>query len=174
MKNQFDTKGDVTTIFLRRRDGTTIKTLIDTSDLPLAQEFPNTWHAVWHEDIKNYYVCGNVKDQGARRGILLHRWLTDPPRGIDVDHKYHDTLDNRRSCNLRVVTKSQNQQNRKGLTVTNKSGTRGVYWHKTNKKWVARLILNNKYIHLGSFRDKDEAGLVALEARQRLMPYAAL
>lgn len=39
MKNDFEIRGDVTAIFLRRKDGNPMETIISTSDLPKAQEF---------------------------------------------------------------------------------------------------------------------------------------
>lgn len=41
MKNEFEIRGDVTVIFLKRRDGTVLETVIDTSDLTRAREFHN-------------------------------------------------------------------------------------------------------------------------------------
>lgn len=45
------------------------------------------------------------------RGVLLHRFLLQPPADMVVDHLNHDPLDNRRS-NLRVCTQRENCQNR--------------------------------------------------------------
>lgn len=51
------------------------------------------------------------------RGVSLHRFLTNPPNGLEVDHINHDTLDNRRS-NLRVVTHAENMRNGKFALAT--------------------------------------------------------
>ena len=37
------------------------------------------------------------------------------------------------------------------------SGVNGVYWHKKNQKWVARLKTNGIWIYLGSHLNLDEA-----------------
>lgn len=50
------------------------------------------------------YVRGSVNG----RDVLLHRFLMGEPAGMCVDHRNGDTLDNRRSSNLRVCTKGQN------------------------------------------------------------------
>lgn len=173
MKNSYETHGDVTTIFLKRKDGTIIETIIDTGDLPKVQEFPNSWCASWSTCTKSFYVYGSMpKENGKQSTLLLHRWLMNAPKGLQVDHINHDTLDNRRS-NLRIVTHAQNRQNLKGAQRDNKSsGIRGVSWHKRNKKWQAKIKLKGKQQHLGYFDDVYEASLVAAEARARMMPYS--
>lgn len=171
MNNEYEIRGDVAAIFLRRRDGSTIETLIDTRDLPRVQEFPNAWCACWHEDIKNFYVEGTITRNGKSKHYGLHRWLTKPLSNLVVDHRNHNTLDNRMD-NLRVVTEAQNNQNYNGLCKANKSGYRGVYWQKKMQKWRAHIMIDRKQMHLGYFTDRDEAGRVALEARKRLMPFA--
>lgn len=87
--------------------------------------------------------------------ILMHRQITNCPQGKEVDHANHDTLDNRK-YNLRVCTRSQNQQNslsRKGSS----SRCKGVSWLKQNKKWQAEIKANDKRIYLGSFDNEVEA-----------------
>lgn len=86
---------------------------------------------------------------------LMHRFImrvTDPE--LLVDHKYHNTLDNRKS-QLRVCTKQQNQFNSKARKGT--SPYKGVYWDKVRGKWIARITLNYKAKHLGMFTDEVEA-----------------
>jgi group I intron endonuclease len=51
---------------------------------------------------------------------------------------------------------------------TNRSGIRGVSWHKTASKWRAGITINNKTIHLGLFDDLQEAGAAYLKAKQEM------
>lgn len=63
-----------------------------------------------------------------RKHYRIHRLVMNAPDDMIVDHINHDGLDNRKS-NLRVVTRSQNQQNRKGAAGHNKhSKIRGISW----------------------------------------------
>ena len=48
-------------------------------------------------------------------------------------------------------------------TAANTSGCRGVYWHKKQRKWVARLRFQGRLMTFGSFSDFDDA----VKARQR-------
>lgn len=43
------------------------------------------------------------------------------------------------------------------LTAANTSGTRGVYWHKRQKKWNVRLKFRGKLLYLGSYSEYEEA-----------------
>ena len=44
MKNRFEIRMNIVAIFLNRRDGSEIETIIDISDLPKAQEIVGTWY----------------------------------------------------------------------------------------------------------------------------------
>lgn len=74
---------------------------------------------------------------------------------VQIDH-----IDNNRSnnllSNLREANNAQNNRNTK-LRCTNKSGYKGVYLHKQNKNFVARITVNYKEIHLGCFKTIEEA-----------------
>lgn len=75
--------------------------------------------------------------------------------GMAVDHIDGDGLNNRRS-NLRICNHLQNMQNQLRRT-DNLSGFKGVSWKKSSSKWLARITVDKKVIHLGLFGDKLEA-----------------
>lgn len=58
----------------------------------------------------------------------------------DLDHKNNIKHDNRIS-NLRKATRSQQVANTRKRS-DNKSGLKGVQWHKAGKKWQARVRVN--------------------------------
>lgn len=85
---------------------------------------------------------------------LMHRWLLDAPRGVYVDHKNGDPLDNRRS-NIRLATVSENGMNsrvRRGM-----SRFKGVC--HSRGKWAARIKKNGQRTWLGTFKTQLEAAL---------------
>lgn len=51
-------------------------------------------------------------ENGQRKRILLHRFLTNAPSGREVDHGNHRGTDNRRA-NLSVCTHRENMNNQK-------------------------------------------------------------
>ncbi len=102
-----------------------------------------------------YYVRGLNK--ATNKKVRLHRYLSNAPKGMEVDHINGNTLDNRK-CNLRICTKSQNQMNR-GKTKKNKSGYKGVSWCTSCNGWKAYLWTGEKNLYLGLFSFKKEAAL---------------
>lgn len=110
----------------------------------------------WFAHVKKgglaYARCNVPADGGARRGVLLHTFLTGWPL---VDHRNGDGLDNRRA-NLRRATKSQNGANQR-IAARNTSGFKGVSWHKASQKWDAHIRANGRQRHLGLFLSPEEA-----------------
>ena len=76
------------------------------------------------------------------------------PEG-QIDHINRIRTDNRIS-NLRDVSHKQNGQNR-SKDSRNTSGHPGVYWCRQKSKWQARIMHNQKLIHLGLFADIEDA-----------------
>lgn len=66
-----------------------------------------------------------------------------------LDHKDTDRTNNRIS-NLRLANKSTNGANR-GINKNNTTGYKGVIKHP--KGYIARIKVNRKCIHLGTFKD---------------------
>jgi|SRR5699024_258689 len=84
---------------------------------------------------------GNMKR--GDKWVLAHRYAWERehgpiPKGKVIDHMCY----NPRCVNvkhLRTVTQKQNTENYSGLSSSNTSGVRGVYWSKANKKWVGQV-----------------------------------
>lgn len=76
------------------------------------------------------------------------------PNG-QIDHIDGDKLNNRIE-NLRVVSMADNRRNQK-RPHTNSSGVIGVTWNPKNKNWNARIQVDGKTVHLGSFSDLHDA-----------------
>lgn len=85
---------------------------------------------------------------------------------LEIDHKNTDSLDNRRE-NLRSATRLQNGANR-NLQINNTSGYKGVYFHKQNGKWIARIKEFGRNINLGSYKTPEEAAIEYNNAAKRL------
>lgn len=77
------------------------------------------------------------------------------PEGYEIDHINHIRSDNR-LCNLRLVSKSENQRNLSKYK-NNTSGVTGVSWDKSKNKWVAQIHVNRKHINLGRFDNPLDA-----------------
>lgn len=123
--------------------------IIDNADYDLVKIY------CWRID-KHGYVVANARN-GTNKIIRIHKLImgvTYNQKQI-VDHINWDKLDNRK-CNLRFVTKSQNNINihRKS---NNKSGYTGVYYSKRLNKYCARIGINKNKIYLGDFNTFEEA-----------------
>lgn len=172
MKNAYEVRGDVTAIFLKSAKYGDMETLIDTNDLEKAKGFINKWYAYYSPNTKSYYVRGNYsKNIGKQEKIIFSRFLMDALTPLQVDHINRDTLDNRRSCNLREVTSAQNKQNL-GITARNKSGILGVSWYRNYKKWVAQININGTKTYIGYYENILDAEKAIKKARVKYHPFS--
>lgn len=131
--------------------------IVDKEDFEKVKNHPYTWYVRNHE--KEKYVISKVKG----KELKLHNFIMNPKEGFIVDHINGKPYDNRRS-NLRITTVNLNAKN-KGLNRINTSGVSGV--HQTSKgKWVARIGVDGKRIHLGTFDLKEDAIKKRLDAEK--------
>lgn len=173
MKNRYEVRGEATAILLNRKNGEVLETLIDTADLEKVKQFPNTWCASWASSTQSYYCYGKlVMPDGQRKSILLHRWISNCPDNVQIDHFDNDTLNNRRMENLRFTLHEENHQNRSGAQRNSKSGIRGVSWHKHRRKWQALINVKGDRKFIGYFNSIYEAENAVKKARSRLMPFS--
>jgi hypothetical protein len=112
--------------------------LIDKINYPLVSKYKWFTHG-------NRYAATYINN----KLFLMHRLLLKATKGMIVDHINSDGFDNRKN-NLRICTQSQNLANRNKQN-NNTSGYKGVYWQKSVKKWSAHIMVNQKYINLGTY-----------------------
>jgi len=144
--------------------------MITQSELKEVLEYnPDTGLFTWIKSngrrVKVGSVAGNKDHNGYRRVTinrqrymehrLVYLYMTGNFPENFIDHINHIRDDNR-WANLRNATTSQNGSNRVKQK-NNKSGYKGVRWHKTNKRWHAEIRYMNKYIHLGLYTTPQEA-----------------
>ncbi len=87
--------------------------------------------------------------------VKMHRFIMDAPKELQVDHINGDRLDNRKN-NLRLCSCAENSRNRIRQR-DNKSGYKGVCYHKKSGKWVAQIHVDGKNFNLGYFITSEDA-----------------
>ena len=145
-----------------------------------------TWRAKPHKKASSVVVgtiAGNVDDQGyiriyiARFAYKAHRiawmYVTGEPAPSIIDHINGDRTDNRFD-NLRLATRSLNNQNRKYKSRSKKTAL-GVFSTKKGG-FTARIsvtICGRKLsIHLGTYETEKEASDIYAGAKSLLHPDA--
>lgn len=122
--------------------------IVDVEDFETLSK--RTWFAVLNHNTNSFVVTA-----GDDPRVLMHRVVTNCPSGKEVDHRNHDTLDNRKE-NLRVCLHPENQRNRR-RSRNNMSGYKGVSWNKECQKWQARIMNLGNPVFLGLFQSKIDA-----------------
>ncbi len=129
--------------------------LFDKRDQALISRF------TWSLHSKGYAVT-TIK----RKPVLMHRLIlgiVDRPE-IEVDHKFHNRLDNRHS-KIRVCSHAQNRRNSRKLKVSAQSQYKGVY--RDNNKYHAQIMIDNQVINLGRYRSQITAGRIYDQAAKK-------
>jgi hypothetical protein len=103
----------------------------------------------WCRDKLHGYAVGYVDG----RNTALHRLIASAPRGVQIDHRDTNKLNNRRS-NLRFATFSRNAANTP-LRSTNTSGYKGVV--RADGGFTARMTYKRRSIYIGYYSTAEEA-----------------
>lgn len=112
------------------------------------------------------YAQRGYKVRGKCKTVLMHRQLLKAPDGIEIDHINGNRLDNRRS-NLRFATRGENSFNQRKQRRQTTSRYKGVYWHKGDNAWMARIQAKGNYIYLGNFKSEQAAALAYNKAAEQ-------
>lgn len=171
--NPYKITGDTTIIYYTDKfDNIIMEGYVDTEDLPRLKEMNLRWTAGWAKKTKSYYskaIEYYYDKDGKRRGrtYCLNRVIMNAPKGTYVDHRGHNTLDDRKS-NLRVTDNVKNSRNRKSKNSNNKSGYRNVSM-RDDKWWIVQLQIEGKNTCLKKFPldQLEEAGIYAQKMREQ-------
>lgn len=134
----------------------------------LVDKTDNHWWWRGGRDRAGYgYFQSDNQSAGAHRWALYFTSGAMPPAGMDVDHLCHEG-----SCvnpdHLRIATRAENAQNRRGPDSRNVLGVRGVevIERRSGTFYRARGKFNGKVSYLGTFDTLEEAAKASREARQ--------
>lgn len=130
--------------------------MVDDIDYHHLSKF--NWHAKKIHYNEGFYSAAWTVQDGKRKCISMHREIMNAPKGLEVDHRDGNVMDNRR-LNLRICTKHQNSLNRSGQK-NSLSKYRGVSWDSRKRKWVARINVDKKIKYLGEFITELEAAII--------------
>lgn len=136
--------------------------LVDDEDYELVTQGPK-W-SVFMGHSGGLYAIRTIRNPaGLRTTQRMHSLLTGYAQ---TDHRDGNGLNNTRG-NLRCASTKENTRNR-SLFSNNKSGFKGVSWHKRIKKWQAGIRVNGKTTHIGYFDDLESAARAYDEVARRV------
>ena len=135
-----------------------IRAQIDLEDAALVR--PIRW-SLQQGRGRTPYVHGYVGK--GRLRVKLHRFLMGATEQQQIDHLDFDGLNNRR-VNLRACTHTENtRRQRKHRTYAGRptsSSWKGVSYRKGGvRTWDAKIRVEGRLLHLGSFKTEEEAAL---------------
>jgi hypothetical protein len=121
--------------------------IIDTNDYKRLSK--HKWCAF--KSHNNFYAMRRKNN----KGIMMHRFIMNAPKGMDVDHIDGNGLNNRKS-NLRICTHAQNIHNSRPIR-NRSSRYKGVALSQRDKVGRAYIQHNYRTLNLGGFDDEKEA-----------------
>lgn len=116
--------------------------------------------------VKNGYVQASILGQHLMVHRLAWYYVTGDWPDFFIDH-INGVTDDNRFANLRPCTTKQNRANSK-KPVHNKSGYKGVSFHRGTSRWRARIGIDGKDVTIGYFVTREEAAEARKKEAERL------
>lgn len=103
------------------------------------------------------YHYGSIDNVTYSAHRMIWAWVHGewPPQDLHIDHANGDRADNR-LANLRLVTPTQNNRNKR-ISSNNTTGVTGVVYRPKEGAWQASIYLKGGQVSLGYFKTKTEA-----------------
>ena len=130
-------------------------------------------HIMSHFPHSKGYVCVSLTKNKKQKTFKIHRllaiqFLNNPNNYDQIDHidrnRSNNSLDNLRWCN--------NQQNscNRGISWSNKSGVKNIYYEQSRNKWVFKIKIDGKTIKK---RFNDRTGAIIYKENFSISQYHA-
>lgn len=151
MKNRYLLTKDYAKVYIKSKKYGLKTMILDLDDFERINALTKSitiYLSVYPRNIYAVYEKNNKSNS-------IHRLVAQTPIGMHTDHINGNGLDNRK-CNLRVVERVINNQNRR-LSQNNKSKVNGVFWNKLAKKWNVEISVDNKGKYIGVFDTFNDA-----------------
>lgn len=175
--NDYKSIDNYVVIFLPRRDGRIFETLIDLEDLERIKNLGYHWNAGWNPHTKSWVAqASEYLGYWDNKGHTITHYLAIEimqSDKLDVNHKNHDTLDNRK-YNLDVITNLQNIIHRRGANPNSKSGVRNVCWSEQTQRWLVQFQVNGKNKCFGRYKKEFLQQAIELADKIREELYGAI
>jgi hypothetical protein len=112
------------------------------------------------------YLVFRVDGTQHRAHRLAFLYMTGAWPDSVIDHMDGDRTNNKWS-NLRSVSESVNQQNRRAAQKGNSSGVLGASYSSRKRKWRSSIRVNGKWVGLGYYSTPEDAGNAYLVAKRK-------
>lgn len=127
---------------------------------------------------KDGYVRVTLSKDGKVFTKTVHRLVSEAfiPNSLCLPEINHidENKQNNNACNLEWCSSkynsnygSRNYKNAIANNSRNKSGFRGVHFHKRDGIWCSNISINTRLIHLGNFKSKSDAIKARINAEQK-------
>lgn len=128
--------------------------IIDDEDYAWLSVFP--WATAVTREVPYAIYTSCWPEPGVRRRTeRMHRLILGAPKGVLVDHRDRNTLNNRRS-NLRLASNSQNARNQ--VSARGASEYKGVAPYQwSNTPWLAQIGHEGRKIRIGQYETEQQA-----------------
>jgi hypothetical protein len=145
-----------------------IKHLFEYKDGELYWKTPTNQKIVKGSKAGGLHRSGYMTVQIDKKKYRTHRLVFLYHYGYlpkEIDHIDNNKINNNIN-NLRQASRSENMKNI-GFHSKNKSGFKGVSWHKASNRWIVQLMVGNNKNYFGIYKDIELAELVAMEVRNK-------
>lgn len=162
-------------IYLLKQTCEIFECLVDLDDLDRLIKYNRCWHTTYDPVLEQYYAKTNESyynefGKYKQRMLYMHKFILDYKGNKKyIDHKNHNTLDNRKD-NLIIISQKSNSKNRLGANKNSKTGVRNVSWSNRDNCYLVQFQVEGKNTCFGKFKKNefDSAVKMAEEFREKI------
>ena len=161
--NEYEIFDDYAELIINSNKHGQIRIKIDLDDVEKVKQ--RNWTISYNQKLDSWYVQNITCKDAIYTTTLLHRYIMDCPKDMEVDHVLHDFRDCRKKY-LKIVTREENVENRR---VTKRSTTGILNVYPYGNKYQVGVTKNGVRHNVLGIDTIDEAKEIAKGLRNELM-----